>query len=55
MSLNWDMGPDGKHCEHCGKGRMSHYNWWNKHIMNPINKNGYNFPMCFSYYSLTSY
>ena len=22
MSLNWDMGPDGKTCEHCGRLRV---------------------------------
>ena len=43
-SLNWDMGPSGKHCEHCGKHRINHFCWWNKHIMNPIVRHGYSGP-----------
>jgi len=41
-SLNWDMGPSGKHCDHCGLHRINHFCWFNKHIMNPIAKYGYN-------------
>ncbi len=40
-SLNWDFGSTGRHCEHCGKHRVSHYCWWNKHVMNPIQRFGY--------------
>ncbi|KAJ1468308.1 SNF2 family N-terminal domain-containing protein, partial [Baffinella frigidus] len=39
--LNWDMGADGKTCSHCGKHRINHFCWWNKHVMNPICKFGY--------------
>lgn len=30
-----------KNCEHCGRHRIAHHCWWNKHIMNPIKNFGF--------------
>jgi len=41
QSLDWDFNPETRKCEQCGGTRMSHYCWWNKYIMNPIKRDGY--------------
>lgn len=40
-SLSWDFDIDTKKCIKCGQHRMSHFSWWNKVIMNPIQRRGF--------------
>ncbi|KAH9259092.1 hypothetical protein BASA81_002712 [Batrachochytrium salamandrivorans] len=39
--LQWSFGWDAKYCQHCGHTPMSHYSYFNKHIMNPVTRNGF--------------
>src|SRR5687768_915462 len=39
--LQWSFGWDARFCSHCGHTPMSHYSYFNKAIMNPVNRNGY--------------
>eukprot|EP00924_Labyrinthula_sp_SR-Ha-C_P005429 maker-scaffold_1-snap-gene-31.40-mRNA-1 protein AED:0.00 eAED:0.00 QI:0/0/0/1/1/1/2/0/1178 len=43
-SLNWQMGIENKRCFQCGHSPLRHFNYFNKHIMNPIQKYGMNKP-----------
>eukprot|EP00123_Amoebidium_parasiticum_P016332 comp23393_c0_seq1/m.38771 comp23393_c0_seq1/g.38771 ORF comp23393_c0_seq1/g.38771 comp23393_c0_seq1/m.38771 type:complete len:846 (-) comp23393_c0_seq1:948-3485(-) len=38
-SLSWKFS-DYKHCDECGHKPMSHFCWWNKEILKPIQKFG---------------
>lgn len=40
-SLAWDFGRDGKSCTQCGCPAPKHYSYFNKNILNPINRYGY--------------
>lgn len=39
-SLHWQFS-DGKSCDTCGHRGMSHFCWWNREILKPIQKYGY--------------
>ena len=41
ISLHWQFGRESRKCTGCGHPPMRHFSYFNKYIMNPINRYGY--------------
>ena len=40
-TLSWNFGPEARFCAGCGCGAPRHYSYFNRAVMNPINRYGY--------------
>jgi len=40
-SLDYQFGGNYKNCGFCGESPMRHFCWWNRHVQNPILRDGY--------------
>lgn len=41
VALQWNFGWDARYCAACEHTPMSHFSFFNRHVINPVTRNGY--------------